>query len=184
MARISLLILVVLVVAGAGVAGSVRLNYFEVERDANDFVLTWQAENEDGLRGYEVRRKTSYMATFGRIHTLSPHGARKEYRFRDDQVYKSADDEVEYCLDAALSTGERLELGCKSVTYTATFTRRTWALSAFRFVGRSMTTVVTPATRSSTRTSTCAQSAATVSGSGASPGARSPSSLTTRHRRR
>lgn len=125
MARISLFILLLLLVAGVSVAGTVYLDYFRVERDANDFVLTWQANSEEGLRSYEVRRKTSYMTSFDRV-SIQRHGVKKEYRYRDDQVYKSADDNVEYCLDAVLTTGERMELSCKSVTYTATFTRRTW----------------------------------------------------------
>lgn len=127
MRRLPLYILLVLLLAGAGtMAYEVRLNYFKVERENNDFVLTWQAEKEEDVRHYELHRKTSFAADFALVQRLTAHGAQKEYRFVDDQVYKSAAEELDYRLDAVFSNGLRQQVASKKLNYTPTAIRRTW----------------------------------------------------------
>ncbi|MDX1546474.1 MAG: hypothetical protein R3247_05780, partial [Rhodothermales bacterium] len=50
----------------------------------------------------------------------------KEYRFVDDQVYKSAAEELDYRLDAVFSNGLRQQVASKKLNYTPTAIRRTW----------------------------------------------------------
>ena len=126
MKRLSLIILLV-VLTGAGVLSSnVKLNYFNVERQGNEFMISWKAEIEEDVRSYELHRKTAYAATFSAIHSLSAHGVGKEYRFKDDQVYKAAAEQVDYRLEVVFTNGVRQQIAEKQVNYTPTALRRTW----------------------------------------------------------
>ena len=91
MKRFSLLILLILLLAGAGLwTGDVRLAYFKAERQGNDFLISWKADIEKDVRSYELLRKTSYATDFSSLQSLNAHGVGKEYQFKDDQVYKAA----------------------------------------------------------------------------------------------
>ena len=126
MKTLSLLILVV-VLAGAGLgANTVTLNYFNVERQGNEFTISWKADTEEDVRNYELFRKTSYVASFSAIESFNAHGAGKEYRFKDDQVYKAASEQVDYRLEVVFNSGVRQQLAEKKVNYTPTAIRRTW----------------------------------------------------------
>ncbi len=127
MKRLPLLLVLVLLLAGAAAFSySVKLSYFTVERQQNDFVLAWQATLEEDVRSYELYRKTSYTADFARIQTFSAHGAGKEYRFKDDQVYKTSSEELDYRLDVVFTNGLRQQVAEKKLNYTPTAVRRTW----------------------------------------------------------
>ncbi len=126
MKPLSLIILLV-VLTGVGLwSSSVKLNYFNVERQGNAFIISWKAEIEEDVRSYELYRKTSYVATFSAIHSLNAHGAGKEYQFKDDQVYKAASEQVDYRLEVVLTNGLRQQIAEKPVNYTPTALRRTW----------------------------------------------------------
>ncbi len=129
MKRLPLLLVLMVLLAGVGTAAfsySVKLRYFKVERQQNDFVLSWQADLEEDVRSYELYRKTAYTADFTRLRTFSAHGAGKEYRFIDDQVYKSSSEELDYRLDAVFTNGLRQQVAERKLNYTPTAVRRTW----------------------------------------------------------
>lgn len=130
MKPLSLLIGFILVLVGISTetsAQDVRLRYFELNREANSFVVTWQAEKEVAVQSYEVYRKTSYSTDFVKIHTVTRLlGPGKEYRYVDDQVYKSASEQVDYQLVAVYTDGNRYFFPAKSIDYTPTAVRRTW----------------------------------------------------------
>lgn len=115
-------------VLGAVLVGGSRVTVFEVQKEGNDLVVTWQAELEDGVREYDLRRHTPYSnGEFVLIESVQAHGVGKLYRYRDDQVYKNAADMVDYRLDVVYEDGSR-EIGVKthSINYTSTAVRRTW----------------------------------------------------------
>lgn len=107
---------------------SARITLFEVQREANDLIITWQAEEEDGVREYELNRLTPYSNnTWTRIKSMPAHGAGKLYRHRDDQVYKNASEMVDYRLDVVYQDGTRtVGVRTASINYTSTAVRRTW----------------------------------------------------------
>lgn len=115
----------VLVLAGFS-AYTVQLSYFDVDARESDFMVTWQTEVEEQVRAYELYRKTSYNEAYTLIQSFDAHGAEKPYEYMDDQVYKSASEEVDYRLDAVFSNGLRQQLGHRSMNYTPTYVRRTW----------------------------------------------------------
>ncbi len=120
-------LLLVCLGAGSGLYG-VKLSFFKVEDEAGrNFVLTWQAEQETSVRHYEVLRRTIHSnGVFIPLKTLPAHGPNKPYTFRDDQVYKTAADQVDYQLEVVFENGLRQILASKSVNYTPTAIRRTW----------------------------------------------------------
>lgn len=126
MKRISILIALVLMLTAANMA-SVKLSYFEVNREQNNFVVTWLAELEEDVRSYELYRKTAYVQDFARIAEINqPHGAGKEYIYKDDQVYKVGSELVDYRLEVVFTDGSRQTLAQRNVNYTPTAVRRTW----------------------------------------------------------
>lgn len=105
-----------------------RVTVFEVQREGNDLVVIWQSELEDGVREYELRRQTPYSdGGYVLIKAVQAHGVGKQYRYRDDQVYKNTADMIAYRLDVVYQDGSR-EVGVKdfSINYTPTAVRRTW----------------------------------------------------------
>ena len=128
--RVRSVVLLVLapLLLGAVLLAGARVTLFEVQKDGSDLVISWQSEQEDGVREYELQRRTPYSNDqFVRIKTVPAHGPGKLYRYRDDQVYKNAADMVDYRLDVVLTDGSR-EIGVRtySINYTSTAVRRTW----------------------------------------------------------
>lgn len=130
MKRIPLLIVLILLLTGAGTvmhsAYTVRLTYFKADPQDNNFALAWKAEMEEDVRVYELHRKTSYTGAFVKVHELPGHGVGKEYKYLDTQVYKSTSEEVDYRLDVVYTNGLRQQLAEKRLNYTPTAVRRTW----------------------------------------------------------
>lgn len=122
--RIGIVLSALLLLVGAS---GVQLAYFRVEKEEAAFVLRWQAESEQGVRQYELYRKTPLSDDrFVKIHTVSPRGAGVPYEFRDTQVFKDASETVTYSLEVVLTGGERQSFDKVSAEYTSTALRRTW----------------------------------------------------------
>ncbi|SHK61387.1 hypothetical protein [Rhodothermus profundi] len=105
----------------------VELAFFKVTAEGNDLVVTWQANREEGVQRYELRRRTP--ASKGRyvlIAQIAPQGVGKPYRYVDRQVYKQAADEVAYQLWVIYGNGTAQLLAEQAVNYTPTAVRRTW----------------------------------------------------------
>ena len=90
--------------------------------------LSWQARVEEGVREYVLERRTPHTnGEFKEItQRFQAHGTGKPYRFQDDQLYKSLQDQVDYRLYAIYLNGDRVRLAEEKVNYTATAIRRTW----------------------------------------------------------
>ncbi len=124
--RSAALALLVILVAGAAF-NTVRLKYFNVVRDGNALVITWETEQEDQVRTFEVFRKTGFDADFMVIGSRDGHGINLEYRITDDQVYKSGSSAfIDYRLEVVYTNGVRQRLAEKKVNYTSTAVRRSW----------------------------------------------------------
>lgn len=116
-----------LVLTAASFGYGVKLEYFQVVPEGRDFVIKWQMETEDEVRGYELTRRTPYSnQQFVKVQELSAHGIGIPYQFRDDQVYKSASDQLDYRLEVVYENGLREVVLTQSVNYTSTAIRRTW----------------------------------------------------------
>lgn len=114
--------------AGLPVLNNAQLSFFRVEKQVDDLVITWQAKAEDGLKEYVLERRTPFTnGEFKEVkQRFQPHGIGKPYRFRDDQLYKSLDNEVDYRLYAVYQNNERQRLAEQKINYTSTSVRRTW----------------------------------------------------------
>lgn len=105
----------------------VRLSYFNVEAQGNEFVVTWQSDIEDEVVTYELHRRTSTTNNnFVLVDTHTAHGVGRAYTLRDSQVFKVAGELIDYRLQAVFSDGSRQVLVVRSVNYTPTAIRRTW----------------------------------------------------------
>jgi hypothetical protein len=103
---------------------------FKVDNENNDLIISWQADREEGLQGYDIQRKTAFSSGFRSVlegqGLISAHGTGKPYRYRDSQIYKTGSEQVEYTLEAVYQDGVRERLQTRSVNYTPTAIRRTW----------------------------------------------------------
>jgi len=126
MKRAPLLFALLLVLLGAGSYG-VKLEFFNVEEQSRNFTVTWQSTSELEVREYELQRRTPFSnEAFVKVQTFRAQGPGRLYRFKDDQVYKSASEQVDYRLEAVYENGLREMLVTKSLNYTPTAIRRTW----------------------------------------------------------
>ncbi len=119
-------LLIVLSITVGAASSNVQLKHFEVEQDGRVFAVKWEATVETGARTYELFRKTGYAAEFVLVGAQAAHGVNKEYVVRDDQVYKTAMDQIDYRLEVMYSNGLRQRLAEKKVNYTPTAIRRSW----------------------------------------------------------
>lgn len=109
------------------VPGGARLNFFKVEADGRDFMVTWQMDLEEEVREYELMRRTPYSNDqFVKVFAIAAHGTGKAYTFRDRQVYKMGSDLLDYRLEVVYTSGVREIITAKSINYTSTAVRRTW----------------------------------------------------------
>ena len=125
--RPALLLLLAPFFVGAALFAGTRVTRFDVQREGNNLVISWQSDVENDVREYELHRRTPNSSDFRRIKTVAAHGSGKLYRYIDDQVYKNAADMVDYRLDVVYQDGSK-EIGVRSysINYTSTAVRRTW----------------------------------------------------------
>lgn len=122
MRRFVLPVLLGVFLAGAGYQYGVELDFL-VEREGSSFVASWAVEVEDGVQRYELLRRTSYGEEI--IYRPRPKGAGTVYTYRDENVYKTAAEQVEYQLTVVFESGER-KVYHETLAYTPTAIRRTW----------------------------------------------------------
>ena len=90
-------------------------------------MVTWETVREDGVRTFELHRKTPHSNDeFVLINESTPIGTERQYLFRDTQVFKNGGELIDYRLQAVLDDGTRQILATKTVNYTPTAIRRTW----------------------------------------------------------
>ncbi|MEX1055078.1 MAG: hypothetical protein WED81_03550 [Rhodothermales bacterium] len=130
MIRGSILIALVVAVAGWGMLfSSVRLSMFTVDAENSDLIIKWQANVEEEVAQYQVKRLTRLDNDFVEIAKIPAQGANKLYVFRDDKIYKTAAETVEYELVAVSADGRtEISLGRRQTAYTPTAVRRTWGI--------------------------------------------------------
>ena len=104
------------------------LNSFKVEKSSSDLKITWQAEQETGVREYQLfRRSSNSNNQYVKIQkSFSAHGIGKMYTYVDDQVYKNNSQQIGYRLEVVYDNGVRQVLRTENVDYTSTAVRRTW----------------------------------------------------------
>ena len=129
MRRTTCLIMLVLLLGAftANPAGTVRMAFFRVNEEAAGMTVTWQVELEEGVRTYELLRRTRFTNDrFVSVASLAPHGAGRSYTVRDDQIFKASAEQVDYLLEVVYTDGLREQLAQEQVNYTSTAIRRTW----------------------------------------------------------
>ena len=108
-------------------SGTVRIDFFRVGEMGNNLVVEWQTQVEEGVKEYELLRMTRFTNNqFVRVKSIPPHGTDKSYIYRDDQVFKSSGELVDYRLEVVYTDGAREQLASEQVNYTSTAIRRTW----------------------------------------------------------
>ena len=129
MKRPFFLILIVFFVLSAfrGGTGSVQMSFFKVDEEENDIIVTWQTDRESEVKEFELLRMTRFTNNqFVKIESVPPHGSSKAYIFRDDQVFKTSSEQIDYRLEVVYMDGVREQLAREQVNYTSTAIRRTW----------------------------------------------------------
>lgn len=127
MKKFFLTTLVFLLAGAAFPPAGVELDYFDVQQQGPEFVVKWKTSVEDGVHSFELTHKTTLSnEQFVQVFSAEAHGTNKEYTFRDDQVYKSGAEKLDYRLQVVYTSGVREVIATKSVNYTSTAIRRTW----------------------------------------------------------
>jgi hypothetical protein len=121
------LLVVALCAFSASPAGNVRLTFFRVAEDPSGMLVSWQVDVENDVQEYELQRMTRFTNNrFVKVESFPPHGANKAYSYRDSQVFKASEEQVDYQLEVIYTNGVRELLAREQVNYTSTAIRRTW----------------------------------------------------------
>ena len=124
---IPIILLLMLSAFSAVPSGTVQISYFRIAEEGNNIVISWQAREESEVKEYELYRMTRLTNNqFVKIKAIPPHGIDKAYIYRDDQVFKSSSELVDYRLEVVYQDGVREQLARDQVNYTSTAIRRTW----------------------------------------------------------
>ncbi len=124
---ISMLAAVFVLAGFIGFVDAVRLDYVRINDVRNDYSVVWRSSVEEGVRAYEVHRKSSATnGQFALVGTVNAHGVGLEYVVKDTQLFKNSSELVEYRLQVVYQSGARQVLALKTVNYTSTAVRRTW----------------------------------------------------------
>jgi hypothetical protein len=127
MRRLTPILFILLTGAALYSTGVTLSSPFQVEPEGTDFVATWQTSSEIAVRSFEVHRK---MATTNDqwvlVESVAARGSGSSYRVRDDQIFKSLSELIDYRLQAVWENGAREEISLTEVNYTPTAIRRTW----------------------------------------------------------
>lgn len=129
MSRFLVILAAVLLFAGWSMrSNTAQLDFFKIEKEENNLVISWETVQEDDVREFALYRRTSFSNNqFVAIQKAFPaHGTSKLYKHIDDQVYKSALDKVDYRIEVVYTNGLRQVLSTQSINYTSTALRRTW----------------------------------------------------------
>ena len=89
-------------------------------------MLTWETDVEADVQSFELFRKNSQSPTFARVAEVDAHGTGLPYAVRDDGVYKTGSEMIDYRLEVVYSNGLRQHVAEKKVNYTPTAIRRSW----------------------------------------------------------
>lgn len=123
----SLALLIVVSAASPWSAGKVQLTFFRVSEDPVGMIVTWQVDEEEEVREYELQRMTRFTNNrFVKVESFLPHGIDKSYTFKDTQIFKASTEQVDYQLEVVYTNGLRELLAREQVNYTSTAIRRTW----------------------------------------------------------
>ncbi len=124
---LQLILLMFCLTAFSSGQGMVRMSFFKISEENGDLLISWQTDEERDVREYELQRMTRFTnGQFVKVDALTPHGPGKAYLFRDEQVFKSSSEQVDYRLEVVYSDGVREQLATEQVNYTSTAIRRTW----------------------------------------------------------
>lgn len=118
--------MVALLLCATAEAQQARLSMHRVDNTQSRVTLTWQAEVEQDVAGYEISRRTPTSTGVVLLSTLTAHGAGKPYLYTDAELYKDVSAIAEYQLAVVFRNGTRQLLFTEQVNYTSTGLRRTW----------------------------------------------------------
>jgi hypothetical protein len=126
--RVIYITAILLLLGGAAPFSGVELDYFQIDNEGQEFVVSWKSVVEEDVYAYELTRRTGLSANdeFSDVFTAPAHGPDKAYTFRDAQVYKTGSEKLDYRLQVVYASGLREVIMTKSVNYTSTAVRRTW----------------------------------------------------------
>jgi len=126
--RSAVYIAAILLLTGATLRlAEVQLEYFQVDNQGQEFVVTWKTLVEQNVHSFELTRRTALSnEQFVVVFAPEAHGVVKVYTYRDAQVYKAGSAKLDYRLEVVYTNGLREIITTKSVNYTSTAIRRTW----------------------------------------------------------
>lgn len=118
--------LIILAGWGSSSVFDVKLDRQDAVPDGTSFVITWESRVEVDLDRYVLEKRTVFSPGYTTMTTVEPKGAGYEYSYRDTEVYKGAEEVIEYRIKALSPTAQEIVFEPLQVTYTPTAVRRTW----------------------------------------------------------
>ena len=124
---LTLTLLLVLALAAVALQGAVIKGVSGYSNGTN-ITVRWQSEDESGVIGYEVARKSGTVSTFIVLSpSLQTKGSGASYEFVDETAFRVTDSFYQYRITAIYSDGHRSpDPSYVTVTHSVSSVRRTW----------------------------------------------------------
>lgn len=119
--------LLIVLLTAAAATPQVVFSKLEARSQGSVVVVRWQTAVEEEVASYTLERQTRFDTKFKEVKKFDPQGASKLYEFKDEGVYKTAAEVVQYRLRVTFRDGAIYMTDPPvSVNYSTTAVRRTW----------------------------------------------------------
>ncbi|MEW6511524.1 MAG: hypothetical protein AB1428_11260 [Bacteroidota bacterium] len=120
-------VVVLLLVSAVAVQGAVIKGTPTAYSNGSTIVVRWQSEDETGVIGYEIARKSGASDVFMVLApSLQAKGNNASYEFTDESAFRITDSYYQYRITALYSGGGRSDPYYVVVTHSVSSVRRTW----------------------------------------------------------
>ncbi len=95
--------------------------------NGTNITIRWQSEDETGVGGYEIARKSGASGPFLILTPgLQAKGSNSSYEFIDETAFRTSDSFYQYRITAMYADGQRSDPYYVVVTHSVSSVRRTW----------------------------------------------------------
>ena len=95
--------------------------------NGTNITIRWQSEDESGVGGYEIARKSGASGPFIVLNPgLLAKGSSSSYEFIDETAFRTSDSFYQYRIIALYADGHRSDPYYVVVTHSVSSVRRTW----------------------------------------------------------
>ena len=107
-------------------AGPIKDNSLTGTSNGSSISVRWLSEDESGVVGFDLERRTGLGLAFSVIAGFQPKGSNSTYEFVDETAFRGAETLYQYRVKVIYSNGTSVDYGPITVSHNTSDVRRTW----------------------------------------------------------